>query len=585
MITPAVTVQELDSEGNLINGDNSSAITLGLDTNPSGGSLSGTLTVTAQNGVATFTNLAIDKPGTGYTLVASSGSLASTMSTAFNVTLGSSNTVVVSSANPSVIGRAVTFTATISVSSSGAAPTGTVQWQIDGTNSGNPVAVSSSGGVTTATLTTSTLSSGTHTLTANYSGDGTYQPSSGSLQQTVTSTALSTTTTVTSSANPQTAGQPVGWTATVTATAGVINFVNFETGDFSQAAMHTGGALVTSPALAGSYSLQLQRSNSVANVEIRQSGTTYYNLPTAYYSFLFEYASNPSEGGIVNFQDTASGYKAAIHLSSSDHLLFYNQAGSLLGTGSTTLQSNTVYTISAMIGPGTNAAWQVLVNGKVELSGTGNLGSTNNGSIRLGGNSAYTTNYFYDDVQINSQGYPGPVPTGTVQFVVDSANWGAPVPLIDGMATSGTTSTLSAGTHVITANYSGDSTYAASTATLAGGQTINAAGAAMPPAVPSPANPSVSGQTVFFTAMASHRITGNSTSGPTSIHPGATSMAISQELENSGLNDDEHMTDAPQIGISTVARLVSQAQGNDTETRATGNGRLRAGRCAAASPA
>ena len=168
-----------------------------------------------------------------------------------------------------------------------------------------------------------------------------------------------------------------------------MNFVNFETGNFSQTALHQGGAIVTSPALNGAFSLQLARANSVAYAEIRASGSTYYNLPTAYYSFLFEFSSNPGEGGIVNFQDTASGYKAAIHLSSSDQLLFYNQNGTLLATGSTTLQPNTVYTISAMIGTGSNAAWQVLLNGNSQLSGTGNLGTTNNGSIKLGGNNPY----------------------------------------------------------------------------------------------------------------------------------------------------------------------------------------------------
>ena len=250
---------------------------------------------------------------------------------------------------------------------------------------------------------------------------------------------------MTSSANPQNAGQPVSWTASVTPTTGEVNFVNFETGDFSQAATHTGGAIVTSPALNGTHSLQLLRNNSVANAEFRQSGTAYYNLSTVYYSFLFEYASNPGEGGIANFQDAASGYKAALHLSSSDKLLFYNQAGTLLGTGSTTLQPNTVYTISAMIGTGTNAAWQIRINGNAELSGTGNLGSNNNGSIEFGGNSAYTTNYYYDDLQINSQGYPGPVPTGTLQFAVDGTNLGGPVTLSDGVATSPSDSTLSGG--------------------------------------------------------------------------------------------------------------------------------------------
>src|SRR5207253_11047512 len=127
---------------------------------------------------------------------------------------------------------------------------------------------------------------------------------------------------------------------------GAINFVDFETGDFSQTASHVGGAVESSVVLDGHFSLQLLRSNSVANAEIRQSGTTYYNLPTVFYSFLFQFASQTGEGGVANFQDTASGYKAALHLSAAGKLLFYNINGNLIGTGTTTLNPNQTYTIS-----------------------------------------------------------------------------------------------------------------------------------------------------------------------------------------------------------------------------------------------
>jgi len=54
----------------------------------------------------------------------------------------------------------------------------------------------------------------------------------------------------------------------------------------------------------------------------------------------------------------------------------------------------------------------------------------------------------------------GPVPTGTVQFVVDGAKFGDPVALVSGAATSASTVLLGAGSHVVTANYLGDSNYA-----------------------------------------------------------------------------------------------------------------------------
>ena len=60
-------------------------VTVAIGANPGGGTLSGTTTVGAVAGVATFANLHIDKPGNGYTLSASSGSLTPGTSTPFNV--------------------------------------------------------------------------------------------------------------------------------------------------------------------------------------------------------------------------------------------------------------------------------------------------------------------------------------------------------------------------------------------------------------------------------------------------------------------------------------------------------------------
>jgi Bacterial Ig-like domain (group 3) len=85
-----------------------------------------------------------------------------------------------SSLNPSVYGQSVTFTATISPS----AATGTVQFQIDGTNFGSPANVS--GGKAVSGSTTS-LSIGSHNITATYSGDGTYGISTAILVQKVKS--------------------------------------------------------------------------------------------------------------------------------------------------------------------------------------------------------------------------------------------------------------------------------------------------------------------------------------------------------------------------------------------------------------
>jgi hypothetical protein len=60
---------------------------------------------------------------------------------------------------------------------------------------------------------------------------------------------------------------------------------------------------------------------------------------------------------------------------------------------------------------------------------------------------------------------------GTVQFIVDGSNFGAPVSPRGGVATI-QDAALSAGIHSITATYSGDANFTASSATLGGGQTV-----------------------------------------------------------------------------------------------------------------
>lgn len=55
-------------------------------TGASGAVLTGQLIVDAVNGVATFNNVRVAQPGTAYTLTATSGSLASAVTTAFDIT-------------------------------------------------------------------------------------------------------------------------------------------------------------------------------------------------------------------------------------------------------------------------------------------------------------------------------------------------------------------------------------------------------------------------------------------------------------------------------------------------------------------
>jgi uncharacterized repeat protein (TIGR01451 family) len=77
------------------------------------------------------------------------------------------STAVSANPNPSNAGQSVTFTAMVTANAPGSGtPTGTVTWAIDSVNQS---LASLSGGV--ATLSTSTLSVGNHTVTATYNGD------------------------------------------------------------------------------------------------------------------------------------------------------------------------------------------------------------------------------------------------------------------------------------------------------------------------------------------------------------------------------------------------------------------------------
>jgi hypothetical protein len=87
-ISPGVAIALVDAFGNVETSDNTDAVTLSLGVNPAGGTLSGTLTITVVNGVATFGDLSIDRPGVGYTLHATvGGSLPDIDSNPFSVTL------------------------------------------------------------------------------------------------------------------------------------------------------------------------------------------------------------------------------------------------------------------------------------------------------------------------------------------------------------------------------------------------------------------------------------------------------------------------------------------------------------------
>jgi hypothetical protein len=156
---------------------------------------------------------------------------AATATVTLTVTKTMPTVILTSSANPSVYGGSVTFTATTN-----AAGTGTVLFY-DGGSLLGPGTIS--GGVATYTL--NSLGGGTHSITASYAGDSNYLSAvSAALSQVVTKSPV--TITATSSLNPSNFGQSVTFTFTVTGVAGLAT----PTGSI---AFTDGGTLIASPVL------------------------------------------------------------------------------------------------------------------------------------------------------------------------------------------------------------------------------------------------------------------------------------------------------------------------------------------------
>jgi adhesin/invasin len=112
-ISPAVTVRAVDTAGVTVTSF-TGTVTIAIGANPGGGTLAGTTSVAAVAGVATFGNLSIDRPGTGYTLVASASGLTGATSIAFAITPAAASTdlavtVSVDDAQPA-IGESVVYT-------------------------------------------------------------------------------------------------------------------------------------------------------------------------------------------------------------------------------------------------------------------------------------------------------------------------------------------------------------------------------------------------------------------------------------------------------------------------------------------
>ncbi|MGA2384408.1 MAG: invasin domain 3-containing protein, partial [Gemmatimonadales bacterium] len=158
-IAPAVRVAAQDALGNTL-ASFTGTVSVAIGANPASGTLSGTTAVSAVAGVATFSNLRIDKAGSGYTLLAGAGALAAA-TTSFAVTPGAistSQSAVTVSAGTVASGNAVTLMLQAMDAAGNNLTTG-----------GATVVFGASGGTSTGTI-GSTTDHGNGTYTATFTG-------------------------------------------------------------------------------------------------------------------------------------------------------------------------------------------------------------------------------------------------------------------------------------------------------------------------------------------------------------------------------------------------------------------------------
>lgn len=178
-IAPAVVVTAQDAAGNTVTSFTNN-VDMSIGTNPASGTLGGTLTVAAVAGVATFSNLNIDKASAGYTLTATAGAVTSTSAT-FSIIAGAAtqlvftvqpvNTAAGANVTPAVVvtahdgfnNTATSFASGVTVAITGG--TGTTGATLSGTLSKN----ATSGVVTFTDLNIDSVGTG-YTLSATATG-------------------------------------------------------------------------------------------------------------------------------------------------------------------------------------------------------------------------------------------------------------------------------------------------------------------------------------------------------------------------------------------------------------------------------
>ncbi len=474
---------------------------------------------------------------------------------------------IAASPNPAALGQSVTLTSTVD-QTAGSLPTGSINFM----NGGVSLGQASLDNAGTASLTLSTLSAGSYSIVASYSGDAHYptgQSAAASLQ-----VLSSTTTSLVASPNPVTAGQALNLVATVSASgtgsmSGTVNFMNGSTVLGSASVNSSGVATLSTASLAaGTYSLTARyvgNSSLLASTSAAASVTV--TASTAATTTSLVASPNPvTAGQTLNLVATVSASGTG---SMSGTVNFMNGSTVL---GSASVNSSGVATLStASLAAGTYSLTARYVGNSSLLASTSAAAS-----VTVTASTAATTTSLVASpnpvtagqtlnlVATVSASGTGSM-SGTVNFMNGSTVLGSASVNSSGVATLSTAS-LAAGTYSLTARYVGNSSLLASTSAAAS-VTVTASTAATTTSLVASPNPVTAGQTLNLVATVSASGTG-SMSGTVNFMNGST------VLGSASVNSS---------GVATLSTASLAAGTYSLTARYVGNSSLLASTSAAAS--
>jgi sugar lactone lactonase YvrE len=413
------------------------------------------------DGTFTFPNLSL---GVGtYQLTAVYGgdgnnAAASSSPVTVIVQLTPTATSLISSANPATLGNGVTFTATVAGGTPG--PTGSIKF-MDGAVALGSSPVSASG---TATLTTSSLTFGAHSITASYEGDTDHAVSTSSaLNEQIVQAATDS---LTSSVNPSIFGANVVFTievagvdslaptGTVVVRDGATTLGTLTLNGTGMASLQIASLAVGSHIISASYSGDTNYSAaSTSLIQTVQSATTQITLtasanPAIYATPLTFIATVMGNGGVatgpVTFTDSGTSIGSALLNANGVATLSL----STLAPGLNTVVAN--YAGDSSIGASSSTPQMVSVKQLTSVV----LASSANPEMTLSSTVLSAT--------VGNEGVGQA--TGTVTFTDGSTQLGTAALNAEGVA-SLTVPSLAAGNHTLLASYAGDSENFASTST------------------------------------------------------------------------------------------------------------------------